>query len=67
MMHTVFVTDASFFGSHPVHKEVASPRSIASMFDNMSYNKGGCLVRFMLNLLGENNFRNGIINYINEK
>jgi aminopeptidase N len=67
MMHSVFVTDASIFGSHPVHNEVDSPQSIDSMFDNMSYNKGGCLVRFMLNLLGENNFRNGIINYMNQK
>jgi aminopeptidase N len=66
-MHTAFVTDASISDSHPVHNEVDSPKSIDSMFDNMSYNKGGCLVRFMLNLLGGNNFRNGIISYMKKK
>jgi tricorn protease interacting factor F2/3 len=67
MMHSAFVSDASIFASHPVHNEVDSPRSIDSMFDNMSYNKGGCLVRFMLNLMGDDNFRSGIINYMNQK
>jgi aminopeptidase N len=64
MMHSAFSSDAYIFGSHPVHADVDSPSSIDSIFDNMSYNKGGCLVRFMLNLMGPTNFRNGILDYM---
>jgi len=64
MMHTAFVSDATRAKSHPVHAQVDNPESIAAIFDSMSYNKGGCLVRFMLNLLGEDNFRKGVIDYM---
>jgi len=67
MMHSAFQSDANIFGSHPVHADVDSPNSIDSIFDQMSYNKGGCLVRFMVNLLGDTNFRNGIIDYMAAK
>jgi len=64
MMHTAMVSDTIPSDSHPVHVDVDNPISIDSIFDNMSYNKGGCLVRFMINLLGSNNFRNGILDYM---
>ncbi|XP_065344833.1 aminopeptidase N-like [Cloeon dipterum] len=59
-----FDVDAFAFFSHPVHADVDSPASIDGIFDTMSYNKGGCLVKFMLNLLGPTNFRSGIIDYM---
>lgn len=64
MIHTAFVSDATPSKSHPVHAEVDSPESIVAIFDSISYNKGGCLVRFMLNLIGDDNFRNGIVDYM---
>ncbi|XP_059480147.1 aminopeptidase Ey-like [Neocloeon triangulifer] len=63
-MYDAFAADEFFLTSHPVHANVDSPNSIDSIFDYMSYNKGGCLVRFMINLMGPENFRSGIFDYM---
>ncbi|KAF4525784.1 hypothetical protein B566_EDAN002046 [Ephemera danica] len=65
-MHGAFETDAQV-NTHPIYATVDSPNSISNIFDRITYSKGGCIVRFMVNFLGESSFMAGIDNYFNIK
>ncbi|XP_059490156.1 uncharacterized protein LOC132205229 [Neocloeon triangulifer] len=65
-MQPAFVSDAQE-STHPLVNDVDSPSTIDAMFDNISYNKGGCIVRFLLNLMGEDNFKRGLKTYFDDR
>ena len=50
--------------THPIEVEVNSPNEIEEIFDDISYAKGGCVLRMLEAYVGEENFRIGISNYL---
>ena len=50
--------------SHPINVEVKEPGQIREIFDEISYNKGGTVLRMLENFLGEKNFRLGLKRYL---
>ena len=50
--------------SHPIDVKVKSPAEVRQIFDEISYNKGGCVLMMLENFLGEKNFRIGLHNYL---
>ena len=50
--------------SHPIEVEVSNPAEIAELFDAISYNKGGAVLRMLEGFLGEDIFRQGIHHYL---
>ena len=50
--------------SHPIDVKVNKPSEVREIFDEISYNKGGTVLRMLENFLGEKNFRNGLKNYL---
>jgi puromycin-sensitive aminopeptidase len=51
-------------GTRPVRSDAATPAEIQAMFDPMSYQKGGALLRMLETYLGEAAFRKGVRAYI---
>lgn len=52
--------------SHPIDVKVNKPSEVREIFDEISYNKGGTVLRMLENFLGEKNFRHGLKNYLTE-
>ena len=50
--------------SHPIDAEVKSPDDIAQIFDEISYGKGGSILRMIEGYVGEDRFRDGIRRYL---
>ncbi len=50
--------------SHPIDVKVKSPAEVRQIFDEISYNKGGCVLMMLEDFLGEKNFRTGLHNYL---
>ena len=62
-MSTFFFTD-SILSSHPVSVPVNHPSEIGELFDEISYKKGGSIIRMMANFLGQDVFNAGIESYL---
>ena len=54
----------SLQSSHPIDVNVKSPAEIREIFDAISYDKGGCVLRMLENYVGESNFRKGLKHYL---
>ena len=54
----------SLKSSHPIDVKVNSPSQIREIFDAISYDKGGCVIRMLENYVGEANFRKGLKHYL---
>ncbi len=54
----------SLKSSHPIDVKVKSPSEIREIFDAISYDKGGCVLRMLENYVSEKNFRNGLKQYL---
>ena len=52
--------------SHPIDAKVKQPSEIREIFDAISYDKGGCILRMLENYVGEKNFRKGLKHYLNK-
>jgi len=52
--------------SHPINQEVNDPSEIGQLFDAISYSKGGSVLRMLETFLGEETFRLGIVDYLNQ-
>jgi len=52
--------------THPIDVKVNSPSEIREIFDAISYDKGGCILRMLEDYVGEPNFRKGLMNYLKE-
>ncbi len=50
--------------THPIDVTVNSPSEIREIFDAISYDKGGCILRMLEDYVGEPNFRKGLMNYL---
>ncbi len=51
-------------GTRPVRSDAATPAEIQAMFDPMSYQKGGALLRMIEMYVGEADFRKGVRAYM---
>jgi aminopeptidase N len=54
----------SLKSSHPIDVPVKSPSDVRQIFDEISYNKGGCVLMMLENFIGEDNFRRGLHGYL---
>ena len=50
--------------THPVDVEVKKPEEISQIFDEISYGKGGNVLRMLESYLGHDGFRDGIRSYL---
>jgi len=50
--------------SHPIEVDVWTPSQIREIFDEISYSKGGSILKMLEAYLGENFFRRGLKNYL---
>ena len=54
----------SLVNSHPIETHISNSKDINEIFDDISYSKGSCIVRMMVNLMGFENFRAGMCYYM---
>ena len=54
----------SLKSSHPIDVKVNHPSEIRSIFDSISYDKGGCILRMLEHFVGKENFQNGLKKYL---
>ena len=52
--------------THPIDVRVNSPAEIREIFDAISYDKGGCVLRMLEHYVGEPNFRKGLRRYLSD-
>lgn len=50
--------------SHPVEVLVSDPNEVDQLFDAISYNKGGSVLRMLEDAIGEEKFRDGVRRYL---
>lgn len=50
--------------THPVSSEIVDPSEIESMFDDISYSKGASLIRYLMSIIGPNDLRSGLQDYL---
>lgn len=50
--------------THPIEVKVPHPDEIRSIFDNISYAKGACMIHMLHEYLGDGFFRAGLQNYL---
>ena len=50
--------------SHPIDVKVNQPSEIREIFDAISYDKGGCILRMLEHYVGEQSFRDGLKHYL---
>lgn len=62
-MNTAMALDA-LHSSHPIDVKVKSPSEIREIFDAISYDKGGCVLRMLENFVTEKTFRAGLRKYL---
>jgi aminopeptidase N len=54
----------SLESSHPIEVEIEKAQDINEIFDAISYNKGSCLINYMIDIIGMDSFRFGMKNYL---
>lgn len=52
--------------THPIDVTVQSPAEIREIFDAISYDKGGCVLRMLEHFVGEHNFQKGLKKYLGD-
>jgi tricorn protease interacting factor F2/3 len=62
-MNTAMGLD-SLHSSHPIDVKVKDPSEIREIFDAISYDKGGCVLRMLENYTTEEKFRRGLQAYL---
>lgn len=62
-MNTAMSLD-SLKTSHPIDVDVNHPSEIREIFDSISYDKGGCILRMLEHFVGEKNFQKGLQKYL---
>ncbi len=62
-MNTAMGLDA-LHSSHPIDVKVKSPSEIREIFDAISYDKGGCILRMLESFVTEKTFRAGLRVYL---
>jgi tricorn protease interacting factor F2/3 len=64
-MNTAMGLD-SLKNTHPIDVKVNSTSEIREIFDAISYDKGGCVLRMLEHYVGESNFQKGLKQYLKE-
>lgn len=64
-IHRAFKID-SLETSRPISFSVKNNQQIRQTFDEISYAKGASIIRMMNHFVGEETFKNGLINYLNK-
>ncbi|XP_022221899.2 glutamyl aminopeptidase [Drosophila obscura] len=62
-LHPVMVYDGKL-SSHPIVQQVESPAEISAIFDTISYEKGGSVIRMLESLVGADTFEQAVTNYL---
>lgn len=62
-MNTAMALD-SLKTTHSIDVKVNKPSEIREIFDAISYDKGGCVLRMLENYVGESNFQKGLKKYL---
>ncbi|KAH8358639.1 hypothetical protein KR093_001496, partial [Drosophila rubida] len=62
-LHPVLIFDAKL-SSHPIVQKVESPDEITAIFDTISYEKAGSILRMLENLVGSKKFEEAVTNYL---
>lgn len=62
-LHPVLEFDAKL-SSHPIVQEVKTPDEIVAIFDTISYEKAGSILRMLESMVGEENFQEAVTNYL---
>ncbi len=52
--------------THPIDVKVNSPAEVREIFDAISYDKGGCVLRMLEHYVGEPNFQKGLKKYLSD-
>ncbi|XP_031337814.1 aminopeptidase N-like isoform X2 [Photinus pyralis] len=55
-----------FKSSRPITLNVVNVDNIRQMFDSISYSKGASVIRMVSKIIGEDNFKQGMIRYLNQ-
>lgn len=53
--------------SHPMSHTVNSPSEVAGIFDSISYSKGASVIRMTEHIMGSNNFKIALQQYLRQK
>ncbi|XP_043068195.2 glutamyl aminopeptidase [Drosophila bipectinata] len=64
-LHPVMVYDAKL-SSHPIVQKVETPDEITAIFDTISYEKGGSVIRMLEHLVGSEKFEEAVTNYLSK-
>ncbi len=62
---TAFDED-SIASTHPIEMQVNDPSQLEEIFDAISYNKGGSVLRMLESYIGEKDFRKSVSKYLHE-
>ncbi|XP_039494016.1 glutamyl aminopeptidase [Drosophila santomea] len=62
-LQPVLLYDAKL-SSHPIVQKVESPDEITAIFDTISYEKGGSVIRMLETLVGAEKFEEAVTNYL---
>ncbi|XP_017111880.1 glutamyl aminopeptidase [Drosophila elegans] len=62
-LQPVLVYDAKL-SSHPIVQKVETPDEITAIFDTISYEKGGSVIRMLETLVGADKFEEAVTNYL---
>ncbi|KYN14240.1 Aminopeptidase N [Trachymyrmex cornetzi] len=65
-VHSAFKADSSS-STHPMSHDVSTNREIQSIFDTITYNKGGSILRMVEKTYGTDVFNNALIDYLNKR
>ncbi|MHB1492476.1 MAG: M1 family metallopeptidase [Thermoplasmataceae archaeon] len=58
------MTSDSLRSTHPINAKVESPNDIEQIFDEISYGKGGSILRMIHSYVGDEDFRKGVSDYL---
>lgn len=62
-LQSVFQSDA-FETTRPITQYAEDPTAVSALFDDIVYGKAGCVIRMMMNALGESTFKKGLQYYL---
>jgi aminopeptidase N len=64
--HSAFQMD-SLETTHAMTNEVNSPAQVSANFNNINYNKAGSVLRMLEHIVGSNNFKLALQDYLKRK
>ncbi|VDK54220.1 unnamed protein product [Anisakis simplex] len=64
-IETALERDA-YASSHPLFFEIEKAEDLVSVFDGITYKKGASIIRMIEAVMGDNNFKKGVMNYLNK-